>query len=416
MSFKEYFKGISLTRFLEEITIGNQTDGFVCAIKRLSGNDTGLTKSHQVGLYLPKEFFRCAIPEICTTEKFNPDMEIAECYIASHDVELPTQLRAIYYNSKVCTANNKQKGTRNEFRITRWGGKNNPLQDETNTGCLVIFALAKHKSAYKAVAWLSESDEDDDYIEDWIGASIAGNAIVVKDRQRLIPTENTLPEIPEEWIKSAHYPSPKEIFSYVEDMLPYTSVSSIDNLLLARRKLEFSIFQALENEKLLFRIKRGFSSVEDFTNEAKSFLNRRKSRSGASLELHLSSIFTSCQIKFERNVVTEGRKKPDFIFPSGEAYHNTLFPISKLTFLAAKTCCKDRWRQILTEADRFRDQRKFLFTLQEGISTQQLCEMERELVSLVVPTPNIPTFSPPSPESGLFDLTTFVDIVRKQQQ
>lgn len=51
--------------------------------------------------------------------------------------------------------------------------------------------------------------------------------------------------------------------------------------------------------------------------------------------------------------------------------------------LAVKTTCKDRWRQILNEADRVED--IYLFTLQEGVSVAQFQEMQQERVKLVVP-------------------------------
>ncbi len=51
--------------------------------------------------------------------------------------------------------------------------------------------------------------------------------------------------------------------------------------------------------------------------------------------------------------------------------------------LAAKTSCKDRWRQIVSEADRV--DRKHLLTLQEGLSLNQFREMKDANVQLVVP-------------------------------
>ncbi|MDP9053914.1 MAG: type II restriction endonuclease [Acidobacteriota bacterium] len=52
--------------------------------------------------------------------------------------------------------------------------------------------------------------------------------------------------------------------------------------------------------------------------------------------------------------------------------------------LAAKTTCKDRWRQITHEADRIAI--KHLLTLQEGLSEGQFNEMVGAGVQLVVPT------------------------------
>lgn len=51
--------------------------------------------------------------------------------------------------------------------------------------------------------------------------------------------------------------------------------------------------------------------------------------------------------------------------------------------LAAKTTCKDRWRQILNEANRISP--KHLVTLQQGVSENQFNEMIAAGVTLVVP-------------------------------
>ncbi len=80
----------------------------------------------------------------------------------------------------------------------------------------------------------------------------------------------------------------------------------------------------------------------------------------------------------------ESGKKPDFIFPSQAAYDNKDFPAAKLRMLAAKTTCKDRWRQVINEANRIPE--KHLLTLQEGISDNQFAEMQEEKVRLVVPS------------------------------
>src|SRR5690606_25468913 len=100
--------------------------------------------------------------------------------------------------------------------------------------------------------------------------------------------------------------------------------------------------------------------------------------------------FKTFTVSFATQAVTEFNKKPDFLFPSREAYHDPKFADSKLTLLASKTTCKDRWRQVLNEADRIKT--KHLFTLQQGISKNQLEEMYKYNVCLVVPKPYLNTF------------------------
>ncbi|MFC6252851.1 type II restriction endonuclease [Pseudophaeobacter arcticus] len=50
-----------------------------------------------------------------------------------------------------------------------------------------------------------------------------------------------------------------------------------------------------------------------------------------------------------------------------------------------KSTCKDRWRQVLAEAEKV--SRKHLLTLEPGISEPQTDQMEASSLQLVVPAP-----------------------------
>ena len=156
----------------------------------------------------------------------------------------------------------------------------------------------------------------------------------------------------------------------------------------------------------------GFASVDEFIKLAHSVSNRRKSRAGASLEHHLASIFIDEQLQFEQQIMTEGRKQPDFLFPSSQAYHNKIFPPADLSMLAAKTCCKDRCRQVITEAQRITP--KHLFTLQEGISSPQLQEMRDSQVQLVIPASNLSKY-PSKRQHEIMTLEQFIIHIKAKQ-
>ena len=102
-----------------------------------------------------------------------------------------------------------------------------------------------------------------------------------------------------------------------------------------------------------------------------------------------------------------------FLFPNGECYHNWEFPTDDLVVLGAKTTCKDRWRQVLTEADRV--DVKYLFTLQQGISKNQLKEMHDSKLTLIVPHKYINSF-PEEYRSEISDLAGFIAMVKKKQE
>ena len=148
---------------------------------------------------------------------------------------------------------------------------------------------------------------------------------------------------------------------------------------------EHKLFRTLERYFVQSRLKTGFKDVDDFLSFSLSVQNRRKSRMGYAFENHLVAIFESRDLQFERGCRTENHSKPDFLFPSCEAYHTPTFPDEWLTMLGVKSTCKERWRQVLAEAARI--QHKHLLTLESGISVNQTNEMISSNLQLVVPTP-----------------------------
>ena len=192
------------------------------------------------------------------------------------------------------------------------------------------------------------------------------------------------------------------------------TISDPDSILLRWTDQEYTLFRALEQARYGEIVARGFSSVDDFVVMENQVLNRRKSRAGKSLEHHLAAIFDENKIRYTAQAVTEGNKKPDFLFPSEEAYHDMSFSIEKLCTLAAKTTCKDRWRQILNEADRLRDENKYLCTMQQGISAAQMDKMQAEKVILVVPKA-YHTAYPKEKRDRIWTLGRFVGYVKEME-
>jgi len=395
------FKNIPLTRFLEEI--GSLKLDWL--VKRLSGNDTGLTGGHQSGLYLPREFVESAFPEITTTETHNPSIVIEDGYFPSCDHSVPAPgLRAIYYNGRFFG------GTRNEFRLTRWGGRSSPMQDVENTGSICLLAVGRREGKPYCLVWIASNSEEEKTIEDWLGFEVEPGEVRTNCAEERKPDGRI--EIPEIWKTS--FPSGSEIFEFVCRIVPSSNwAKSLDELLLKRRRVEYEVFSRIEEDYIMAVARSGFRNAVEFIDFANSVLNRRKSRSGRSLELSLAEIFKISDLCFETQVVTENRKRPDFVFPSGTAYHDERFPTEILEMMAVKTCCKDRWRQVINEADRIA--RKHLFTLQEGISENQLREMRTHNVFLVIPEPHRKSFSENSRDE-LMSLEQFVRMVAEEQR
>ncbi len=190
-----------------------------------------------------------------------------------------------------------------------------------------------------------------------------------------------------------------------------------DNALLAWLNHEEAMFRRLEKKIVASRISEGFIEGDDvdvdgFIKYSLSVQNRRKSRMGHSFENHLKAVFDACELKYDSQVITEKGKKPDFIFPGTNEYFDTNFEVGLLTMLAAKSSCKDRWPQILPEAERI--PRKHLVTLEPAISVSQTEMMQNSNVQLIVPG-EISSSYTTDQRSWLWSIEDFIEAVSKKQ-
>ena len=218
-------------------------------------------------------------------------------------------------------------------------------------------------------------------------------------------------DIPYDWIES--FPTGEEILKKAVELNPALRRLDPDARLLARRDCEYQVFRSIEEAIELPGIREGFENIDQFVARAQSILQRRKVRSGRSLELHARQIFREEDLieglHFSHGADSEPGSKPDFLFPSQASYWNPGFPESQLRMLAVKTTCKDRWRQVLREADRIPT--KHLLTLQEGVSANQYRQMAESRVRLVVPEGHIKKF-PSEIRAELTTLSGFIQDVK----
>jgi len=379
--------------------------------KRLSGNDTLANGTHQAGPYIPRNFLFSVLPMLDSPQTLNPDVRF-DLYIDSHADH--RRVRAIWYNNKF------RNGTRNETRLTNFGGSQSALLDPSNTGALSIFAfsLDNQGMATECHVWVCRCETEEELVEERIGPVEPGKWTIWPPHYSLYPNlfGSTTPtqadcwlaprEIPPEWLTT--FPTGMELIDKAIGLRPDLSLGP-DDRLLSRRDCEFELFLSVEEAVELPAIKDGFNSMDEFIAQAQTILQRRKSRSGRSLELHVHKIFTEEGLRenqdFAHQQEAEPGRRPDFLFPSADAYKDMAFPEERLRMLAVKTTCKDRWRQILNEADRIK--RKHLLTLQEGVSEEQFREMKDAGVQLVSPTPLIAKF-PTSVRPHLETLDHFI--------
>jgi len=216
------------------------------------------------------------------------------------------------------------------------------------------------------------------------------------------------------------FPTTQAFSLLARNSLPHISTQDDpDAALMAWIEREELLFRRLERHIVAERLRGGFMSEDDsadvdgFLSFSLSVQNRRKSRAGQSLENHLEAVFGACGIRFARGAVTENRNRPDFLFPGAIEYHDPSFPNSRLTMLASKSTLKDRWRQVLPEAQRISD--KHLFTLEPGISENQTAQMQTERLQLVIPYGIHETYRE-TQRHWLMTMSDFIRLARARQQ
>lgn len=360
--------------------------------KFLSANDSGETGGHQCGVLVSHSAWEILFM-YPPTEKMDRWVDIH--WGTSH----LTRSHFIYYKSK------------NELRITCFG-RGFPLLQPQQTGSLFILTQLGYETYY---AYILNTEAE---IDTFLGAF--GLTPVETNQLLALSAKSNLEAVVKAYAASFEqdFPSSEDMSKIARKIDEETNqsrqraISDPDAQLLEWIDIEYRLFKAIEKVRYGESLEQGFIGLDDFTEFAKSVINRRKSRAGKSLEHQLAELFRQNNINFSSQPTSEEKKTPDFLFPSEEAYHDLSFPVEKLVFLAAKTTCKDRWRQILNEADR--TQTKFLCTLQEGISKPQLDEMKLAGVVLVVPKEYIHTY-PADYQKEIWTVKDFIEYVRLLQ-
>ena len=211
------------------------------------------------------------------------------------------------------------------------------------------------------------------------------------------------------------FPSTKEFSAYARSTLADIHPGDNPDIVLMKwMEREEILFRTFEKHLISERLSQGFENdVDGFFQFSLSTQNRRKSRAGQALENHVEQLFICRNSQYARTKVTENKAKPDFIFPGIDAYRDPKFNTELLTMLGVKSTCKDRWRQVLSEADRIRD--KHLLTFEAAISTNQTNEMESHHLQLVVPRAIHNTYSE-TQQKWLMSIAEFIEVVMFRQR
>lgn len=368
--------------------------------KFLSANDSGATGGHQSGILISKKAAAMLFSE----------------YLPPKGI-LKREIKISWPDGSVTDSVFTWYSSKKELRITKFGRSFSFLTPD-QTGSL--FILTRQDQEDYSGFFLDTDDEIEEFLQTFAISPVQTNDLIhLKPEPTEELHENQLEKVAEQLLQEYHaFPDTEGMSAAARSLRSILfneeklAILNPDKQLINWTDEEYRLFRTVENVTYGPLLRKGFTSVEEFTTLANKILNRRKSRAGKSLEHHLEKIFDAHHLLYTPQAVTENKKKPDFIFPSQEDYHNPLFPADNLISLAAKTTCKDRWRQVITEANRIPVHH--LCTLQQGVSEAQMDEMESENVILVVPKQYITAY-PASKRDRIWTLKKFIDFVKEKE-
>lgn len=234
-------------------------------VKRLSANDTLATKAHQAGPYVPKDILFSIFPAINRPDAENPDVRF-DLYIDSHADH--RRVRAVWYNNRL------RGGTRNEARLTGFGGQSSALLDPDSTGALTIFAfvLDTQGAAHECHVWVCGSAPEEDRAEERLGPVEPGKVLIWSPSHGIAPNlfaprptvrqscRLSEAEIPSAWLES--FPTGADIIRKAVELRPLSNLDP-DERLIRRRECEFEVFLSVEEAVELPIIRRGFESIDE---------------------------------------------------------------------------------------------------------------------------------------------------------
>ncbi|WP_171038131.1 type II restriction endonuclease [Aquibacillus sediminis] len=382
----------NLESLTSAVEAARQNGRFFC--KFLSPNDAGVNGAHQDGVYLNISSWYVFFNDVPI-----PETGIEDRYVKIHiDDWKQFDSRIVYYTSK------------KEFRITRFWS-NVPFDRNETVGALIVF-IPISKDDYKV--YIFNTEEEIEEFSQTFSLSLVNNFTVYNGEEEVAVEKNFENKVHELVAGYEDFPETSVMAEISRRVfIEYYNKKKIhpDKDLISWVNTEYTVFRLIEQEVYKDKLLKPFGELQSLLDFASSALNRRKSRAGRSLEHHLNYIFTDVGIPFDNPGKTEGKKKPDFLFPSTTDYQNPKFPGENLILLGAKTTCKDRWRQVLSEGERV--PYKHLLTLQQGISKSQLEEMKNANLQLVVPKPYHLQY-PKENRDKLWTVSDFIEFTKEK--
>lgn len=404
--FTEREPGILLSRLLDECE--------ALFVKKLSLNDRDwarLPNKHQAGVYVPpRERDGGFFPPLVAKERDDPEAdEIRETFFDIEWLEFDEtrQARLVHYLSKG-----------QETHMTRLP---KPAFRDLAPASLIVMGRDRD-GVYRAITLDSDGDDHEilsdilnlppdfvsglftlravkrereekvlTFIDEVIKAYFDGSIATLADKYGTMPATAELAATARNRFMSEQG---------LRSMDPFAMAKPGDAIRAISRGVEYEIFKelqmrgravelvrlvlgddpkALTPEKALRSIIVEFPKIDAMLLSA---AQQRKSRAGYSFEHHIEAMMIDGGVPFEKQVVIEARKRPDFILPSKALYDDAERTNREALVLSAKTTLRERWKQVGQE---MKNCDLYLATVDENIAANAIEDMASQGIVLVVP-------------------------------
>ncbi|MWD26889.1 restriction endonuclease [Aquicoccus sp. SCR17] len=387
-------------------------------VKKLSNNDRDWARydnKHQAGVYIPHEhrdggFF----PALKVKERDKPDAdEIRERFFGivwPQASDEPKKTRLVHYTSKG-----------QETHLTRLP---KPLfSDLLPASFLVMGRIRGEPEPLYECLTIDSGSDDAAYLTELLALKpefVVGEfnpaGTVEKERELILDFAE---QVIKAWLAgeiipfaadNAAMPSTTDLAGMARDKFleqhglaalnPFEIETPGDALREISRNIEWELFREFQRRERAVALVRIVMGDDPVTVDAAHVIRRlvdelpeidrlmlsasqqRKSRAGYSYEHHIEAMLGGGGIPFEKQVIIEARKRPDFILPSLK-FINAKKPEAETgLILSAKTTLRERWKQVEREKGK---RALYLTTVDENIAGNAIEDMASFGVHLVIP-------------------------------
>jgi hypothetical protein len=230
-----------------------------------------------------------------------------------------------------------------------------------------------------------------DFAEKVIAAWLAGQIATFASVHATMPSPSELAHAAQEAFKARYD---------LNEINPFSLPAPGDSLREISRSIEWELFREYQRRERAVEIVRLIMGDAPTTPTPSQIIRRlvdeypaldaillsasqqRKSRAGYSYEFHIEAMLFGGRVPFEKQVVIEAKKRPDFILPSLKFTRQISDQPTTGLILSAKTTLRERWKQVEREKGGLE---LYLTTVDENIAGNAIEDMASIGITLVVP-------------------------------